>query len=80
MSRGLYENSGCVFFFTWAVSFSFFSCFVYSATAIATGIDLGGSISANCAARIRFVSTEWPDLPIFDPCQIYATKGVTLPR
>ena len=37
LGGGLYENSGCVLFFTWAVSFSFFSCFFYSATAIETG-------------------------------------------
>jgi len=39
LGRGLYEHSGCVFFFTWAVFFSFFSCFFYSATVIETSIS-----------------------------------------
>jgi hypothetical protein len=44
LGQGLYENSDCVFFFRWAVFFSFSSCFFYSATAIETGIDPGGPL------------------------------------
>jgi hypothetical protein len=56
LGRGLYENSGCVFFFTWVVSF-FFSFFsFYSATAIETGNDPGGSISAK-ATDLSFVNS-----------------------
>ena len=53
LGGGLYENSGCVFLFTWAVSFSFSSFSFYSATAI----DPCRSISAK-ATDLSFVNSS----------------------
>jgi len=67
LGRGLYENSGCFFFFKWAVFFSFFSCSFYAATAIATGSEPVRVDKRELRPTKPIVSTEWPDLPDFDP-------------